>query len=142
LITLYISVWFLNWGKTKCKTLIQITLVKNHFFLTKKFSIAHHLQLCYKWIFFKFRNKIMTITNKINSYIIKVYSWKHFSIGWSFVEYSWNQQCFQVEHPTMFGMLGNNVKHVSTKGLFLEYFWYLRFSSWHTIKTLICVKLF
>jgi hypothetical protein len=36
----------------------------------------------------------------------------------------------------------NNVKHVSTKGSFLKYFWHLRFFSWHTIKTLTSFKLF
>jgi hypothetical protein len=39
-------------------------------------------------------------------------------------------------------MLVNNVKHVSTKGLFLKYSWHLRFFSWHIVKTLTNVQLF
>jgi len=62
-----------------------------------------------------------------------------FSTTMSFVEYSWHQQCLQVEFLVM---LVNNVKHVSTKGSFLKYFWHLRFFSWHIVKTLTSVKLF
>ncbi len=82
----------------------------------------------------------MTITNYVNLSTILVYSWKHFSFGWSFVEYSRHQQCLQiVECPTM---LVNSVKHISIKGPFSKYFWHLRFFSWHIIKTLTTVQLF
>jgi hypothetical protein len=80
----------------------------------------------------------MAITNYADSSFILVCSWKHFLIGWSFVKYSWHQQCLQVEHPTMV----NNVKHVSTKGPFLKYSWHLRFFNWHTIKGLTSVQQF
>jgi hypothetical protein len=70
---------------------------------------------------------------------ILVYSSKHFSIRWSITEYSWRQQCLQVEHPTM---LINNVKHVSTKKPFSKHFWHRRFFNWHIVKTLISVQPF
>jgi hypothetical protein len=73
-------------------------------------------------IMFKFLNLIMAITNEVNSSTKLVYSWMQFSTRWCFVEYSieysWHQQCLQVEMPTT---LVNNEKHVLNKRLFLEY---------------------
>ncbi len=113
-------------------------LVEKPPFLSKSFQLN---DICNYVLtrFLKKLNKIMTITNYVDLFTILVYSWKHFSTTWSFVEYSQHQQCFQVELPIM---LVNNVKHVSTKWSFLKYSWHLMFFSWHTIKTLTSVQLF
>jgi hypothetical protein len=98
--------------KSTCKSLVE-----NPPFLIKSFQLHDTYNYVSTRIFY-FKNRIMEITNLIDLFAILVYSWKHFSIGWSFVEYSQHQQCLQVEHPII---LVNNVKLVSTKGPFSNF---------------------
>jgi hypothetical protein len=118
-----------------CSTFNINTLVENPPFLTKSFEL-HDICNYVSTIFLILKN--IENYQLIDLFTILVYSWKHFSIAWSFAKYSQHRQCLQVELPTM---LVNNVNHVSTKGSFLKYSWHLRFFSWHTVNTLTSVQL-